>query len=209
MYEITFISTIHKEIGKCNADELCNIIKRIDPEVIFLEALCDTYTDYQKLLFQSFEVYHAKAEIKAIQNYSKQKDFEYVPVLENGLSEKFDFKYNTVCENPEFQILINNLNSMASEQGFQFLNSDECIRLHDEMRLIENEILNDNNLIKAVNEDIDRCENSMIKNIYSYCRNNQFDKAIFMCGSAHRKSIIEKVKTINTQEEIKLNWLLL
>lgn len=209
MQEITFISTIHKEIGKCNADELCFIIEKIRPEVIFLEALPDTYSDYQKQLFQSFEVYHAKAEIKAIQNYTKQKEFKYVPVLDNGLSEKFDIKYNTVCENPEFKMLVDNLNSLTSEQGFQFLNSTECIRLHDEMRLIENEILNDNDLIKAVNEDVDKYENSMITNIYNYCRNNKFGKAIFMCGSAHRKSIIEKLKTINTQEEIKLKWVLL
>ncbi|MCF8254576.1 MAG: hypothetical protein K9H61_07610 [Bacteroidia bacterium] len=194
MHEITFISTIHKEIGKCNADELCNIIGQISPEVIFLEALGDTYTKHEKFLFSTFEVYHAKAEIKAIQIYSKQKDFKYIPVLDNGLSDKFEFKYNKVCENIEFKMLVDNLNSLTSEQGFHFLNSNECIRLHDEMLLIENEILNDNDLINAVNEDIDRYENSMIKNIYSYCRNNQFDKAIFMCGSAHRKSIIEKNK---------------
>jgi len=39
MPNITLISTVHKEIGKCNADELCEIIEKISPEVIFLEAL--------------------------------------------------------------------------------------------------------------------------------------------------------------------------
>ena len=41
--------------------------------------------------------------------------------------------------------------------------------------------------------DIDAYENSMIRNIYSYWNNNHFSSAIFMCGAAYRKSIIEKI----------------
>lgn len=58
MYHITLISTVHKEIGRCNADELCAIIGKINPEIIFLEALADTYSNYNKMVFSSFGVYH-------------------------------------------------------------------------------------------------------------------------------------------------------
>jgi hypothetical protein len=47
MHNITFISTIHKEIGKCNAEELYKIIKKLNPEVIFLEAVDETYSNYE------------------------------------------------------------------------------------------------------------------------------------------------------------------
>jgi hypothetical protein len=206
--KITFISTIHNEIGKCNADELYNIIEKISPEVIFLEAFDDTYSNYEELLFSSYGVYHKKLEIKAIQKYCFNTSFNYVPVLDNELSDAFDKKYRLVCKNIEFQKLLDNYNLLASEHGFEFLNSTESIRLQDEMRMFENHFLNDSELHKAVSDDIDAYENSMIRNIYSYCSNNHFSSAIFMCGAAHRKSIIEKVGKINTQEEMNLSWVI-
>jgi hypothetical protein len=90
------------------------------------------------------------------------------------------------------------------ECGFQFLNSEKSIQLHEEMRELENHIINDNEICQKFNENIDAYENSMLRNIDAYSKENLFNKAIFMCGSAHRKSIIEKI--YKTQEYLKLNW---
>ena len=92
MHNITFISTVHGEIGKCNADELHKIIEKISPEVVFLEALEDTYSEYEKILFSSFGVFHKKLEIRAIQKYGCNPPFKYIPVLDNGLSDSFEKK---------------------------------------------------------------------------------------------------------------------
>lgn len=208
MYNITFISTVHEEIGKCNADELHKIIEQINPEVVFLEALEETYSKYEDSLFLSFGVYHKKLEICAIQKYYCNASFKYIPVLDNELSDAFDKKYRIVCENIEWQKLLDNFNSLANENGFQFLNSVESIKLQEEMRMLENRLLNDSEINKATNESIDAYENSMMRNIYSYGRNRQFNTAIFMCGVAHRKSIIEKIDNFNAQEEINLNWII-
>jgi len=54
MHHITFISTIHAEIGKCNAEELYKIIDKLSPEVIFLEAIDETYSEYEKYLFMTY-----------------------------------------------------------------------------------------------------------------------------------------------------------
>ena len=51
MHKIIFISTIHKELGKYNADELYEIIAQENPEVIFLEALDETSSNYENYLF--------------------------------------------------------------------------------------------------------------------------------------------------------------
>lgn len=90
MPKITFISTIHEEIGNCNADELSNILKELNPDVIFLEALDDTYSNYDKIKLSSFGVYHRKLEIRAIQKYCLNNSCEYIPVLDNGLSDSFE-----------------------------------------------------------------------------------------------------------------------
>ena len=102
--------------------------------------------------------------------------------------------------------MFDDYNSLASEQGFEFLNSTESIELQERMRLFEKNLLINNELNKAVNEDINAYENSMMQNIYSYCRNNQFEKAIFMCGVAHRASIIKKIESFKSKEKVDLNW---
>jgi hypothetical protein len=56
------------------------------------------------------------------------------------------------------------------------------------------------------NASIDAYENSMIRNIYSFCKEKSFNIAIFMCGAAHRKSIIEKIVEYEKNSEIKTNW---
>lgn len=206
MKKVIFVSTVHLENGKCNHDELHTIIEAIRPEVIFLEALDETYSDYQKSLFSSFGVFHKKLEIKAIQKYLVNNAVEYIPVLDNGLSDAFEKKYNVVCQNPEFQTLLDNFDSLSGRHGFQFLNSSENIKLQDEMRMLENRILGDNNLNKAALEEIDSYENSMIRNISRYCRDNHFSTSIFMFGVAHRGSLIEKIKNFDSHEKVVMKW---
>lgn len=208
MNQITFISTIHKEIGKCNADQLYKIIEKLSPKVIFLEAVDKTYSEYENYLFSIYGVYHNKLEISAIQKYNLNNSFEYVPVCESGLSDVFNSKIKIVCQNKELQQLIDKFNSLAEEYGFKFLNSQECINLQEEMRVLESRILNDSEIDKIVKADINAYENPMISNIYSYCKNNHFGSAIFMCGAAHRKSIIQKIEKSKTEEQVNLTWTL-
>ncbi len=206
MHHITFISTIHKEIGNCNAEELYKIIEKLSPEVIFLEAIDETYSAYENYLFSTYGVYHKKLELAAIQKYNLSTSFEYVPVCENGLSDAFDRKNKIVCENREMQQLIDNYNFLAEKRGFKFLNSLKSINLQEEMRVLETRVLNNTELDKVVKADIEAYENPMIRNIYSYFNNNHFRSAIFMCGVAHRKSIIEKIEKSKTVEQVNLTW---
>lgn len=208
MNSITFISTKHKEIGICNAEELYKIIEKIRPEVIFLEAIGNTYSDYEKFCFSTYGVHHRKLEIAAIQKYSYNNSFEYVPVCDDGLSHDYERKSQIIGENREWKKLIDNFNFLTETKGFEFLNSIESIKLHENIRELENHILKDNTEVEtAFNTYIDKYESSMISNIYSYGKNNHFSSAIFMCGSAHRKSIIEKIEKAKVQEEVNLNWI--
>lgn len=207
MYNITFISTMHKEIGKCNADELYNILKEESPEVVFLEALESTYSSTEQAMFSSFGQYQQMLEIKAIQKYFNGSSIEYIPVLDFGLSDLFTKKYEQICENIQHQEMLDEFNSLAKTNGFQFLNSQFSITLHQRMRIFEKQLLlNQNELYEVVNAEIDAYENSMIRNIYSYCRTKRFEKAVFMCGSAHRQSIIEKIRISNIKERMDINW---
>ncbi len=204
---ITFISTIHKETGMCNADELCVILEIVKPDVVFLEALEDTYSKYDVIRFSKFEVYHDKLEIKALQKYGQANPFDYVPVLNDGLSEHFDEKYSSLGEYNETQEIADNYNSIASEKGFSFLNSTGSIDVQRHMRMLESSLLNNSKLDDLVTKSIGIYEDSMLQNIYSYCSENQFETAVFLCGVAHRSSIIEKIELYKSQEELDLNWI--
>ncbi len=74
------------------------------------------------------------------------------------------------------------------------------------MREMEYNIIQDNNLLFNVNKNIDDYEHSMLRNIYSFYRNHSFENAVFMCGSAHRKTITEKIHDYSKREKIKLDW---
>ena len=208
MHKITLISTVHRGMGNCNADELCKILNELRPEVIFLEAFDHTYNQYEKKMFIEFKTFHSKLEVRAMQLYTSSSSFIYVPVLDSGLDDAFAKKYQTIDDNPSFRKYLDNFNSVACEYGFPFLNSDEGMRLHEEMRDLENNLLKDNGIVKLAYDEIDAYENSMLRNIYSYCSENQFNSAVFLCGNAHRKSIIEKMEQYNLQSEIKLNWII-
>lgn len=206
MQHITFISTVHVEIGNCNPEELFKIIEGLNPEVIFLEADDQTYTGYEEVLFSTYGVYHRKLEVAAIQRYSQTTSFEYVTVCDGGLSDAFRRKNKIVCQNKELQSLIDNFKSLEAEHGFLFLNSQECIDLQEEMRVLETMILNDDDWDKEVKADIEAYENSMIRNIYTYSRDNDFNTAIFMCGAAHRKAIMERINISGGEDKSDLTW---
>lgn len=105
----------------------------------------------------------------------------------------FDEKYAIVCRNVEFQKILDLYNLEVENGGFKFLNSENCIQLHENMRKFENKILNNYELGLNAHTAIDIYENEMLSNIYQYCKNNHFNDAIFICGSAHRKSIMKRL----------------
>lgn len=206
MNKIIFISTIHKENGCCNSEELYKILTRIKPEVIFLEALEDTYSKYQEMLFSTYNQFHQKLEIKAIQLYSLENHFLYIPVLDKTTFNIFDKQNEIVCENEKFQLLIDNYSALTATKGFKFLNSDRSIYLEEEMRVLGNQIINNKNMENQVDLEIRLYEESMLKNITSYCKNNSFQTAVFMCGVAHRKSINEKIEKYNQKDNSIFIW---
>lgn len=205
-HNITLISTVHKENGKCNSDELYKIIESIKPDVIFLEALEENYSGYDHKMFSDFGFYHKRLELKAIQLYSHNHTFEYIPVLDVGLSDEFDKVKDIITDNADCQGLIDNLVLLEKYSGFQFLNSRKSIALLEEMRELENRIVGNETMLQKSNASIDAYENSMLRNIYSFCKEKSFNTAIFMCGAAHRKSMVARIVEYEKVSDIKINW---
>jgi len=206
MKRITLISTIHEGIGRCNSVELKEIISSVNPQRIFVEALDETYSSSQKILFKEFGIFHKKLEIKAIQLYDQYDSVSYVPILDEGLSASFDKKYDIVSRDLKWRKMLREFNTIAGNSGFKFLNSREAEDIQEQMRNREAEILNDPILSAQASNDIDKYEDNMLCKIYASCDDSNFQNAVFLSGVAHRSSLIKKINLLEKQNSTPISW---
>lgn len=206
MPEIILINTVHEEIGLCNYMALYKIICKENPEVIFEELTKEAFDACYN--FQSI----ITLETLAIKMYLLNHSIKHLPMVNNNIGLEFNNKMNFLTQNKSYCRLIDKLNEYEYNYGFQFLNSDLCIELFDEIKELERVIFvehkdeNLNNLNRLSDMAIDKYENGIIENIYKYSEENVFNKAIMLIGAAHRKSIIHKIQEYQTNHKVKINW---
>jgi len=206
MSRITLISTRHKEHGKCNADELASIIREQRPEVIFVEAPKDLYSKSDRMRFEEFGVYHPKLEIGALQKLGSKYVARYMPVLDFPMTNLFDEIYGGIPQSPELDLKSSEFDNLQFQKGFAFLNSQEGMAFHTCLRNLVNSLMPNKELLAEFDVKLNKYEDSMIANIYSYSKNNSFEKAVFLCGSAHRASLNEKFKSFEIREKLGIKW---
>ena len=109
-----------------------------------------------------------------------------------------------------YRNLVDKNSELIMNYGFKYLNSIDCLNIFD---ALDNEIeetlkfINKEKLFqirKSWNEHEEIRNNEMINNIYDYSKNNTYNAGLFLIGTAHRKSIIEKIQKHNESE--KINW---
>ena len=76
MYNITLVCTHHSDFGKCNSDELYNIIELVRPDVIFEELNHDLFDKFYK----ENEIPNEPPEVKAVKKYIKDNNISHIPV---------------------------------------------------------------------------------------------------------------------------------
>lgn len=214
MYNITLISTEHKESGKCNSDELLRIIESINPDVIFEEETNDeTYQKYytEENTFKSLEV-------QSIKKYLQNHDIKHIPV-DIGSNQyltfrKWDYMFGEFKKYVTYKQIEKDHCTLREKEGFAYLNSEKCLELFEKMKITEKQLIefsgiNKNELLRIYNlfhKEHDYRENGMLLNIYNYSKENQFNQAVFLLGFAHRNSIKKKIIEYETKENLKLNW---
>ncbi len=229
MYNITLIGTIHSENGKCDPDELYKILKDINPEVIFVE-LPDHYADFY--FSDSFDTYCANnillnrsppvvpLEVKCLKKYIQNHDIKIIPVdidLTQKLQEyqqEIYHLFSVFFKDKDYQMLDNEKETLIAKEGFHFLNSNKFLEFSEkkemmEKKIIESEIQKNRLLVIYKlfhSEQYDNRENAMLQNIYSYSIQNQFNKAVFLIGAEHKRSIVKKIKEYEKLSGTKLNW---
>src|SRR5258708_23301673 len=74
MHQITLVCSVHRESELCNAAELLEILRAIEPGVVFEEMLPSDFDSYYKHGTKS------SLESRAINRYREFKSFQQVPV---------------------------------------------------------------------------------------------------------------------------------
>ena len=209
MYNITFISTFHTEIGKCDSDELYKIIESINPEVIFEESSSNYF-----YMFYNTNPPNLPLEVKCMKKYLQSYNIKHIPVdidLRYMSDNEHDWMLNAFEKYDVYKNLVYEQYSLTEQYGFDYLNSDKCLNLHEQQKIIEKNIMEieKNELLRIYKlfcKENDIRENAMLHNIYNYSKENQYNQAVFLLGCAHRKSIMQKIIEYEKMSEIKLNW---
>lgn len=205
---IHLISTVHKEKGKCTSENLFEILYKIKPDVVFCEASAKMYEEFKIGLNQS------TLELNAIMKLCEFHSFYLVPVdTYPPLSANIRVQIEEIKTSLKKDEIFTNAWSKNEEHtrllGFKYLNSDENNKLFDKIfKRINYIIPRLGNLdIKIAYKkwlNFHNCrENTMLENINSYVENNELESAVFLCGSAHRKSLLNKIKQ---KKNIQLRW---
>jgi len=215
MYNITLVCTRHKELGKCNSDELYKIIQSMRPDVIFEEMSPDLFDRVYKE--NQFSEESWSPEAKSIKRYLQIYDIKHFPVdidiAENVSVSDFNRMNSKFAKYDVYNKLLHEDRLMTMQEGFSYLNSKESEKMTEKMRITEKKLIESMtnqswliNFYKLVYEEFDNRENKIIENIYNYSKENQYNQALLLIGAGHRKSIIEKIENYKKQENIKLNW---
>lgn len=197
MNSVTMVCTVHEEMGLANPSELCAILERIRPEVIFLEVPPASFDDYYVVCRQK------NLESKAVRTYRESAQVQLVPVdlptPEREFFENFEYFRTRIREvSLEYRQLVDQDRAYVGRYGFAYLNSDYSSTfwtdLYGEMlNALGN--LGDPRLVD-IYESWTATNNlrdiAMITNIQNYCSDHSFNGGVFLVGAAHRQSIIDK-----------------
>lgn len=209
MYNITLLSSFHKHLGKCNPDELYKIIEEIQPEIIFEEL---SYSTFQFVYANGYNP--ESLEAFTIKKYLNKYPIKHFPVDTYPINETDLFNGADLIANKsnEYANLWQEQVSMIGQNGYSFLNNNECIKLLDKIRIIEESTLLEinNTTLSSTHksESIlhDKRENEMLQNIYNYSKQFVYNKALFICGVDHRNALIKKIQEFENKENLKLKW---
>ena len=208
---VSLVCTVHDEKGLANVSELRAILERIRPEVIFLEVPPAAFDEYFEICSRE------NLESIAVRKYRESHQVALVPVDLPTPGEDF-FRNNQYLfkrieeKSHEYCRLIDWDSTYVSTYGFAYLNSEHSsklwsgvyremlstIRRIDDSRLVE--------LYELWNKAIDLREKEMMNNIQKYCRENTFDRSVFLAGAAHRQRIIDKSREQSAVDSTGMQW---
>lgn len=193
---VSLIGTYHVERGAVTVAALLAILERLRPEVIFAEIPSSHINRWR-------DGSHSTLESVATARYAEAHSVEVIPVdlpePDDSFFQDHEEMFRAVERtSPEFRRLMDLHTERMLCGGFVYLNSNECSKAWIDIKREERdtiEYIRDPRLHAIhtqVCDTMERRDEEMLSNIYSYCAHSDFGRGVFLVGSAHRGPIIEK-----------------
>lgn len=201
MKSLALICTVHIESGHANSAELYARLERFRPDVVFLEAPANDLGSFIR------EHGHSKLEVDPVRQYQSDSGATLVAVDLATPPEQFFRDYEAVVQQVKnasrnHRRLMTWHSNYIADYGFPYLNSEYNCNLLAQIKAdFESTVaeLADSKIsahLEAWNSTNALREHEMLKNISSHCAKHVFERAVFIVGSAHRRSLIEKSHTM-------------
>ena len=211
MPTISLVRTVHKEIGTANSAWLYEMLVLLTPDVIFLELSPGDFGDFYE------EKKRKSTESVAVNRLRESHSVKLEPVDLDARTRDFceseESMMNRIWdESATFRDLLKVDTYRVERHGFYYLNSDyndgHWRDAQIEMQA-SIERWDDRALVDCLNEwkkSNDEREEAMLKNIETYCARNSFETGVFLIGSAHRPSILRKIRQLELAGEAHALW---
>lgn len=206
---------MHRENGRCNARELTEILRRIEPDVVFEEI---RPSDFESFLAQGIAW---SLEAHAIATYGDMVEIRRVPVDRYEVTEDALFALKTKIDavfsyvdgtSPEYRSLSETNREGAILYGFSYLNSSHFDTVSKRLAEIEDSAIcatNNQEMILGLawwREINQQREREMVRAIYDFCHKESFNEAVFIVGAAHKVGIVREIKRHAERETTPIEW---
>lgn len=208
---ISLICTFHDERGRISVSKLHRILEHIQSEVVFLEAPTE-WRGSSRLLERKNSL-----ESSAVSQYASGRSVELVPVdlptPEGSFFKKARDFFEVIERNSiQYCCLIDHNKERMINEGFSYLNSESNNKHYSDLHIeilatienIRSKWISD--FYKEWLHVEEQRDIEMLSNIESYCRDNEFSRAVFLVGAAHRNSIISKSSRWELSESAEVQW---
>lgn len=196
---VSVIGTIHEPFGRATPDVLLEILRHLQPEVIFLEMPPGAFDDYMSGA-------RSNLEAAAVRQYRLERQIDLIPVdlpaPEREFFEGWEEVLREVRSKSVDYCRFKSWEEQYLEQyGFDYLNSSGGSKLTadiHEATLAALAHLADARLsaqYEAFTSTNERRDYAMLENIESYCASSGQGTGVFLVGSAHRRSLYDKSTT--------------
>lgn len=212
MTQLIVIGTRHYDKGICTSEELHKILEKIDPEVIFEEIPPSLHGVYH------IERSKENLETNAINAYLEKHDLRLIPVDSDlmppdSFFEEFKKMHQAIEKISHTYCHLTDTNAAHTAiHGFRYLNSELHDDLHEKLRISIDEglkHLNNQNFFDFQSrwlKIIDLREETMMNGIYNHLQEPGFARAVFLIGSSHRRSIMQKAVEREKINRNKIDW---
>jgi hypothetical protein len=207
---ISLVGTYHAERGAVTASALLAILERIQPEVVFAEIPRNHIGEWR-------EGSHGTVESTAVARYADTHSIDVVSVDLPKPEDSFFQGWEEVSRaiertSPQFRRLMDLNTDRMFRGGFAYLNSDECIQAWADIYREELETVEyiGSSRLREIHAQVrdfnERRDLEMLEHIRAYCASTAQTCGAFLVGSAHRQSLIEKLRVVGETAVPHMEW---